>query len=332
MARDLLPHVLSWRDLAFERGLRPPGRAVLSLDPTGDAALDALARGAERVVLVAPRGARRALVDLKIAAARELPVQSVRSFFGLGDFGRRVWFYHHLRGALPPEARAWWDAREDRVRGGLAASGAFGAALDRFRRLARPAHRSIEALFSLAPGVDRAAWLDRHLDGVRWRAAVAAWWRLDGASAFGAGPAASGGAGESVAVRVRRGLVRHSPADGPFARRWLLGAWPAEGNGAAWLDPMLLPRVREALPRLEVVADFPAQGAFDEVDADAADAELLERSSARVATGGCLVVWGLERVPPLCAPGMTPDPTLATVLLGGQRALFWGGCAAWRRG
>lgn len=331
LAHDPLPHVLSWRDLAFERVLRPVGRRALCLDPTGDGALDALARGAERVVLVAPDAASRALAELKGAAVRELPVQSVRSFAGLGDFGRRVWFYHHIRGRLGGDARAWWDAREERIRAGLVGGGAFGAALDRCRRLLRPARPAIEALFALDPEVDRAAWLDRHLDGLRWRAALTGWWRLDGWPAFGAGGHGAGGAGESLAVRVRRGLVRQPPGDNPFARRWLLGGWPAGGNGAAWLDPALLPAVAAGLGRLQVRADVPEDEVFDEVDAGGATGVDLARAAARLAPGGTLVAWGLDRAPTPEGSGLREDQTLATALFAASRTLFWGSCRVWRR-
>lgn len=323
--------MLSWRDLAFERGLRLGGRRVLSLDGTGDGALDALARGAEEVTLVVPDPAERALVELKLAAVRELPLQSVRSFFGLGDFGRRVWFYHHLRGALPSAARAWWDPREDRVRAGLAGGGAFGAALDRFRRVGGTLCPRFDALLALDVGVDRAAWLDAHLDGLRWRGLLSAWWRLDAAPAFGGGASSSWGAGESLPVRVRRGLVRHPPGANPFARRWLGGAWPPDGNGAAWLDAGLLPAVRAGLPRLRIVGAAPDGERFDHIDAAHAEAAATEAVARLLADAGTLVAWSLDGAMRAASSGLRPDPTLATTLLAGDRGLFAAACRAFRR-
>lgn len=321
--------MLSWRDLALERGLGLVGRSVLELDETGDGALDALARGAERVVLVVPDGAARALVELKLAAVRELPVQSVRSFFGLGDFGRRVWFYHHVRGALPAAARAWWDSREERVRAGLAGGGRFGASLDRFRSLAAPVRPALDALCTLDPSTDRAAWLDQHLDGLRWRALLGAWWRLDGAPSFGPAPATAGGG--RVALRVRRGLVRAPPGENPFARRWLGAGWPPEGNGAAWLDPGLLGAVRERLPRLQLVDAAPPGERFDHIDAGYAEARLVGALAEGLADGGRLVAWGLEGAPTLGAPALREDPTLGTTLSATARTLFPATCRVWRR-
>ncbi len=96
-------------------------------------------------------GPQRALVHLKLAAVQILPVQSVHSFLGLGHFGRRVWFYHELRAALPPDARTFWDANESLIREGVLAGGAYEQRLAQFRRRILPlvhAQPVIDALFA----------------------------------------------------------------------------------------------------------------------------------------------------------------------------------------
>lgn len=142
MGRGALHSVAAAQDWAPA----PPG--VVS--GAGDNALERLITGDEPVVF---RGDAEqvALVELKVAAIRVLPVQSVRSFFGLGHFGRRVWFYHELRPALGERTRAFWDAREATIRAGLLASGEYERAMAAFRTRILPlvhAPATIEALLA----------------------------------------------------------------------------------------------------------------------------------------------------------------------------------------
>jgi hypothetical protein len=100
------------------------------------------------------------LVELKWAAARELPVQSVRSLLGLGHFGRRVWFYHYLRAALPVDVRRFWDGEERAIREGLVGAGRVE------REMARIRARVLPLTGASRPGSE---------PGVRWRLAARAW-------------------------------------------------------------------------------------------------------------------------------------------------------------
>lgn len=108
---------------------------VLSLAAGGDLAL-AACRVAS-VVHVASSPADLALVALKIAGARELPVEGLRCMLGVDPGGRRVFLYHLMRGALSPPARTWWDAHESLIRTGVLRSGRFESWLESHRGLTR---------------------------------------------------------------------------------------------------------------------------------------------------------------------------------------------------
>jgi len=139
------------------------GRVVL----VGDVrcgGLAALGAGASDVcaALDTPDGAALAL---SVVACRELPRASAAALFGEDAFGRRVWFYHHVRGGLPTESRAFWDAHERTVRLGLCTSAGFE------QRLAR-----VSAVWKLGRGRRRAqlqaeavaaAWGGADLDSAR---------------------------------------------------------------------------------------------------------------------------------------------------------------------
>ena len=101
------------------------------------------------VLASSPDPALRAVVELKCAALRMLPVQSFRSLLGIGYFGRRVWFYHYLRDALSGETRRYWDTRESLIREGLLLGGLWEQRLDQFRREILPLCQSDRILANL---------------------------------------------------------------------------------------------------------------------------------------------------------------------------------------
>jgi S-adenosylmethionine:diacylglycerol 3-amino-3-carboxypropyl transferase len=113
-----------------------------------------------------------ALVQLKIAAVRVLPVQSVRSFLGLGHFGRRVWFYHELRASLSEPVRGYWDAREREIRGGLLTQGRYEREIERFRVHVLPRvlpAGAVDTLVSLGTLAEQQAWVAENVQRRRWR-------------------------------------------------------------------------------------------------------------------------------------------------------------------
>lgn len=120
------------------------GSTVAIVGDVRSGGLAAFAAGAARVRadLATPGGAALALSH---AACRALPGASAAALFGEDAFGRRIWFYHHIRGDLAPEARRFWDARERAIRLGLCAAGDFE------RRLAR-----VAGIWRLGVGQNRA--------------------------------------------------------------------------------------------------------------------------------------------------------------------------------
>lgn len=116
--------------------LSPANQRIFCIESAGDVAFALLIAGAREVVAVCPDFPQFALCELKKTALQLLPVQSVRSFLGLGYFGRRVWFYHYVREALAPDVRRFWDARESLIREGLLGAGLVERRIARVRKLA----------------------------------------------------------------------------------------------------------------------------------------------------------------------------------------------------
>lgn len=194
-----------------------PGEHVVVADGVGDVALALVAEGAVVTFVAAERGAR-ALAEARRACLEDLPVGSARSFLGLAHFGRRVWFYHYLRGRLTAEARGWLDAREQLVREGLVRCGSWDAAFLPGSRLPSPlaALPRRMALLRVAPGLG----LPR------------------------------GGVGD-VVRRVQR-LADTPGAPGRYARH-LVGA-PREDDVPRWLREDVYPRLRGRGASLRIVS------------------------------------------------------------------------------
>lgn len=149
-----------------------PDDDVLSIASAGDNSFALAIAGARSVTAVDLSFPQVALATYKLACARHLPVQSVRSALGYGDFGRRVWFYHHLRDRLPDDVRAYWDAHEETIRGGIAGSGRFERYLDTFRTRVLPLvhdRATIDALFGCRSLEAQRAFYTSRWDGWRWR-------------------------------------------------------------------------------------------------------------------------------------------------------------------
>ena len=139
---------------------------VLVVGDVRSGGLGALQAGAH-AVRVDPGTPGGASLVLSVEACRELPLASAAALFGEDDFGRRIWFYHHLRPRLDDRTRTFWDERERWIRLGLTGAGLFEQRLDRLRsiwrlgsgrrRLAVQA-RAVTAAWGRGASVDRARW------------------------------------------------------------------------------------------------------------------------------------------------------------------------------
>lgn len=292
----MVPSVVSWTDAAaLGRALGQPSlREVLVLGGTGDEALALAAAGAAEVRVGDLDEAEHAIAALKLAAVRALPPQSTRALFGLDTPGRRVWFYHFVKDRLDPAARAYWDAREHLVRGGLVDSGDSERHLARARgRLHRWVHAPARAreLCACPDLAAQQAFLARRWDTPRW----ALWLRACFPARTRARARALGG------LALAAGEAR--------LQRVLLGTELRVGASWAWSDDERYDALKAALPRIVVEVSGPpcreiapsvvlaARPLGDDLGARAL---ALQRAAERCAPGGRVAWWSsLDDEPPL---------------------------------
>jgi S-adenosylmethionine-diacylglycerol 3-amino-3-carboxypropyl transferase len=238
-----LAYAQCWEDpRVLRRALRVgPDDDVLSICGAGDNAFALLLDGARSVTCVDTSEPQLALAEYKREAARALPVQSFRSALGLDAFGRRIWFYHHVRPALGPRARGFLDAHEALVREGLLEAGGFERGLRRFREqvLARihPDER-VQRMLALDDPDAQADLYEREWDSLRWRGLfrlafdrriMARRGRVEGALDGTDAPA-------RMHARAARVLCTLPAAENFFLQWYLAGRYPDLERGPPYLS------------------------------------------------------------------------------------------------
>jgi S-adenosylmethionine-diacylglycerol 3-amino-3-carboxypropyl transferase len=115
---------------AFEIG---PDDVVFSITSGGCNVLTFLLDDPAKVIALDINPSQSYLLELKIAAFRELPYAELLAFFGVRESSVRWKIYGRLRGFLSPEAARFWDGRPRRIDRGLIHGGRF----ERYMRLLR---------------------------------------------------------------------------------------------------------------------------------------------------------------------------------------------------
>jgi S-adenosylmethionine-diacylglycerol 3-amino-3-carboxypropyl transferase len=205
-----------------------PGATFVSICSAGDNALSLLTLDPERVVALDLSRAQIACLNLRVAACRALSHEAFLVLMGARDGDRAAAFDQAAR--LPPEDRAFWEARRAEV----LAYGAGGVGkFERYFRLMRErllplAHSraTIDAVFEPRP--DRAArrrFLDRRWNNWRWRMLLKLFFSRVAMGRLGRDPAffdhVEGSVADHVARRIVHAAVDLDPSQNPYLH-WIL--------------------------------------------------------------------------------------------------------------
>lgn len=165
----------SWEDPACDlAALRPqPGETILAITSGGDNALGFLLTDPARIVAVDLNPAQTYLLELKMAAFRQLTHDELLRFLGVRSDGLARLLFRRLRDDLTPAARAFWDAHADWFERGLLTQGGF----ERYHAMLRAMLRAtigrgrLERLFTLDFEEQR-AFYEREWNTIAWRTLV----------------------------------------------------------------------------------------------------------------------------------------------------------------
>lgn len=147
------------------------GAAVVATADGGDRILRLLAEGPASVAVVDRRPAQRQLVELKLAALRELGHAEYLELTGGRPSRRRRELYRRIRWRLPREADAFWLARLGWIDRGVAGQGVLERRLASFRAFVGWIHgsRRVERFRALATEAERRAMIAREGRTRLWR-------------------------------------------------------------------------------------------------------------------------------------------------------------------
>jgi S-adenosylmethionine-diacylglycerol 3-amino-3-carboxypropyl transferase len=340
-----------WEDHALvEEGLAVgPDDDVLSIASAGCNALALLLREPRSVLAIDLNPAQVALVELKLRAIEVLAWEDLVGFLGVRAHDHRLDLYARIRPRLPERARAYWDAQEGALSGGVLASGRLEAFFRGFHAEVLPkVHppEAIERLLAMTDPDAQARLFERELGSPAMRSAFTSYFTRERLANEGRDP--------------RQMLyVEAMDVAGFFWERfrWVLTSLPARSNfyvhsfltgryrDASAVPPYLLcenhARLRALLPRIAVeladvegaLSDRPA-GAFSKASfsdlfeylSDEATDALFETIGARLRPRGRACFWNLlvPREPGEVARArLRPLRALADALYARDRSWFY---------
>ena len=145
--------------------------SVLSVTSGGDNTLALLMSGAS-VVSIDMNPAQSFLLNLKWAAARNLPYDEYLAFLGVRESETRVKTFNALRTSLPSPLFKWWSHYSKHISRGVIHSGRFESFLNTFRKYLLPLvhnERDVCALFSQEAGREQMRFYREVWNTWRWR-------------------------------------------------------------------------------------------------------------------------------------------------------------------
>ncbi|CAN5264096.1 hypothetical protein BH23GEM4_BH23GEM4_17400 [soil metagenome] len=288
--------------------------------------------------------AQLACLELRVAAFRRLPDAELLPFLGVEPSPDRLGTYEGLRTDLGADARAFWDAQQDAVAGGIVHAGRFERFLRLFgRRLLPLVHRrrTIRALREPRPLPERRRFYAERWDTRAWRMLFRVFASRFVLGRLGRDPAlfahVEGGVAERILVRTRHALTEIPTHDNPYLAYILTGNFPPEAL-PRYLRPEHRPTIRARLHRLrwrQSGIDGAGEGPWDGFNLsdiweymDRAEHARVYGALVRSAVPGArLVYWNLlapRGIPPGDRERVRPLAEVAARLHATDRAWFYG--------
>lgn len=250
-----------WEDsrLLIE-GMKPAGRACLSIGSAGDNSFALLAAGAASVAAVEMSAAQIACIELRRAAYLTLEHRQFLELLGSRPSGARGEWYRACREKLPAGVRGFWDAMPGAIEKGIGSAGKFERYFAVFREivlpLAHPRKRVLSLLVARSPA-ERERFYNEVWDNRRWRWIFRMFFSRTVMGALGRDPEffkyVEGSVADRILERTRHAFAVLDPSANPYLH------WILTGTHGAVLPEALEEKnfglIREALldNRLQIV-------------------------------------------------------------------------------
>lgn len=251
----------SWEDPACDihwLGIEA-GSTLFAITSGGDNVLEFLLEDPGRIVSVDINPLQGHLVELKMAAFRELSHPEMLNLLGVRADLDPLELYRRVRDGLGEPSRGYWDQQQALLQRGLLTAGGFERYFATLRGILRVliGRRKLERLFTLAPE-EQEAFFERQWNTLRWRSFLkigcSKWFlgnRLDpGWFAHSDGPTSYGD--------HFGGLARHAISGIPartnyFLAQIFLGRYVSESLVPRYLAPEHFETIRSRLDRIELI-------------------------------------------------------------------------------
>jgi S-adenosylmethionine-diacylglycerol 3-amino-3-carboxypropyl transferase len=233
---------------------------VLSVTGSGCRTLNLLIGGPAKIVSIDANPLQNHLLELKIAAIRELPHAEFAGFIGLTASTGRLAVYRRIREALSDTARAFWDMNTHVIARGVLYSGAHERFYARYIgplvRALRP--RKTRTLFSFDSIEEQLAFFDEKWDTPRWRASLRLLVQPRLTKLLLPDPSyylyleRTGSVADYLNSCLRQALSRHLAADNHLLTLLMLGKYQHGEVVPPYLSPRHYETVRARLDAVEI--------------------------------------------------------------------------------
>jgi S-adenosylmethionine-diacylglycerol 3-amino-3-carboxypropyl transferase len=322
------------------------GDVCLSIASAGDNALALLTKDPARVVAIDLSSAQLSCLELRVAAYRVLTHAELLELIGSRPSMRRPELYARCRTMLSDTARAFWDARPDKIAGGAGAAGRFERYFALFRTRVLPLVHGRDTIGELlrrkSPEERRRFYTDRW-NTWRWRLLFRIFFSRTVMGRLGRDPEffryVERDVAGAILARTRYAATELDPADNPYMH-WILTGTHGDALPCA-LRAEHFDTIRARLDRLEwhrtSIEEF--LGRSDERDFDRFNLSdvfeyvspdhyerVLEMIVRRGRRGARLAYWNLlapRRRPEALADRIRSCDDLAQRLHEADRAFFY---------
>ncbi len=291
---------------------------IFSITSGGCNVLSFLADDPRKIIALDLNPAQSFLLDLKMAAFRELEYEQLLAFVGVWNASNRQETYQQLRPHLAPASRAFWDAHIEKIRVGIIHSGRYEKYMGLLRKLLRVliGKSVIAQIFTITDNQERANLYDRRWNNKRWKMFTrlllsrrmmslffdkSFFTYLDRSFSFG----------DHFAGKTARAIKLLPVQKNYFLAYILLGKYPGESALPLYLRKENYPLIRSRLDRIHLVTgncqDFFQSLADNQISKfnfsnifewmSETDCESLLRQTIRVARSGAILTYRNLLVP-----------------------------------
>ncbi len=244
-------------DILLEALNIQPGSTCLSIASGGDNTLAMLSKRPRKVVAIDPNPAQLAVLELRVAAFRELRHPEVLALNGSVESHSRGELYKRCRKYLSNAARDYWDQRPELIEAGIGSAGRLESYFRTFRTRVLPLIHSrhrVAKLLAKKSGAERVRFYDSDWDNLRWRVLCRIFFSRLMLGRFGRDPElfryVEGRVAERILQRTRYATTQLDPATNPYLY-WILRGQHRDGAQPFALRAENFEAIRAHLDRLE---------------------------------------------------------------------------------